>query len=110
MKTAARRDVFGQLLLIGYGKSSTFQLLHGVLSCLKAKGHEFPPNPLVVVILPLMSIVENHFGAIVRTRKGACTVINRSLPRSVGIVAWPVQRRFAYRAKFQKLFNDRGER
>ena len=62
VKTAARRDVFGQLLLIGYGKSSTFQLLHGVLSCLKAKGHEFPPNPLVVVILPLMSIVENHLG------------------------------------------------
>ena len=25
------------------------------------------------------------------------------------IVVWPVQRRFAYRAKFQKLFNDRGE-
>ena len=61
VKTVARRDVFGQLL-IGYGKSSTFQLLPSVLSCLKAKGYEFPPNPLVVVILPLMSIVENHLG------------------------------------------------
>ena len=29
--------------------------------------------------------------------------------RDFEIVAWPVQRRFAYRAKFQKLFNDRGE-
>ena len=25
------------------------------------------------------------------------------------IVAWPVQRRFAYGAKFQKLLNERGE-
>ena len=49
MKMVARRDVFGQLL-IGYGKSSTSPLLPGVLSCLKAKGYEFPPNPLVVVI------------------------------------------------------------
>ena len=54
--------MFSGKLLIGYGKSSTFQLLLGVLSCLKAKGYEFPPNPLVVVILPLMSIVENHLG------------------------------------------------
>ena len=32
-------------------------------------------------------------------------VISRLFPRLVDIVAWPVQRRFAYRAKFQKLFN-----
>ena len=38
-----------------------------------------------------------------------CTVISRSFPRWVDIVAWPVQRLFAYRAKFQKLSNDRGE-
>ena len=35
IKKIARRDVFGQLL-IGYGKSLTFKLLPGVLSCLKA--------------------------------------------------------------------------
>ena len=58
-KIVARRDVFGQLPT-GYGKSLTFQLLPGVLSCLKAKGYEFPPNPLVVVISPLMSIVEDQ--------------------------------------------------
>ena len=34
------------------------------------------------------------FGAI--ARKGACTVISRSFARSVDIVAWPVQRRFAF--------------
>ena len=35
IKKIARKDVFGQLLT-GYGKSLTFQLLPGVLSCLKA--------------------------------------------------------------------------
>ena len=34
------------------------------------------------------------FGAIVG--KGACTVISRQFPRSVDVVAWPVQRRFAF--------------
>ena len=34
-KIVARRYVYGQLLT-GYGKSLTFQLLPGVLSCLKA--------------------------------------------------------------------------
>ena len=34
-KIVARKDVFGQLPT-GYGKSLTFQLLHGVLNCLKA--------------------------------------------------------------------------
>ena len=55
----ARREVFGQLPT-GYCKSLTFQLLPGVLSSLKAKGYEFPPNPLVVVISPLISIVEDQ--------------------------------------------------
>ena len=50
------------------------------------------------------------FGAI--ARKGACTVISRSFARSVDIVAWPVQRRFAFCTSWKvsgKLFNDRGE-
>ena len=50
-KIVARRDVFEQLPTV-YGKSLTFQLLPGVLSCLKAQGYEFPPNPLVIVISP----------------------------------------------------------
>ena len=59
--------------------------------------------------LPIRWLSLFRHGAIARTRKGACTVTSRSFPRWVDIVAWPVQRRFAYRAKFQKLFNDRGE-
>ena len=49
------------------------------------------------------------FRPIAKRRKGACTVISRSFPRSADIVAWPMQRQFAYRAKFEKLFDDRGE-
>ena len=60
--------------------------------------------------LPIRWLSLFRHGAIARTRKaGACTVISRSFTRWVDIVAWPVQRRFAYRAKFQRLFNDRGE-
>ena len=59
--------------------------------------------------LPIRWLSLFRHGAIARTRKGACTEISRSFPRWVDIVAWPVQRRFAYREKFQKLFKDRGE-
>ena len=59
--------------------------------------------------LPVRWLSLFRHGAIARTRKGACTVISRSFPRWVDIVAWPVQLRFAYREKFQKLFKDRGE-
>ena len=54
-----KRDVFGQLPT-GYGKSLTFQLLPGVLKLLGAEGHAFPANPLVIVISPLLSIVEDQ--------------------------------------------------
>ena len=54
------------------------------------------------IFIPLMAILlrDFWFGAIARTRL---------FPRLVDIVVWPVQLQFAYRAKFQKLFNDQGE-
>ncbi|CAH3169313.1 unnamed protein product, partial [Porites lobata] len=58
-KIVGRRDVFEQLPT-GYGKSLTFQLLPGVLKSLNAKGYDFPSTPLVVVISPLMSIIEDQ--------------------------------------------------
>ena len=58
-KIVGKRDVFGQLPT-GYGKSLTFQLLPGVVKSLSAKGHGFPANPLVVVISPLLSIIEDQ--------------------------------------------------
>ncbi|CAH3018429.1 unnamed protein product, partial [Porites evermanni] len=58
-KIVGRRDVFGKLPT-GYGKSLTFQLLPGVLKSLNAKGYDFHSTPLVVVISPLMSIVEDQ--------------------------------------------------
>ena len=54
-----KRDVFGQLPT-GYGKSLTFQLLPEVFKSLSSKGHALPANPLVVVISPLLSIVEDQ--------------------------------------------------
>ena len=62
------------------------------------------PTQLIAILLR-----DFWFRAIAKRRKGACYVISRSFPRSADIVAWPMQRRLAYRAKFQKLFNDRGE-
>ena len=56
--------------------------------------------------LPIRWLSLFRYGAIAGTRKGACTVISRSFPRWVDLAEWPVQRRFAYRAKFQKLFNE----
>ena len=53
-----------------------------------------------------IAIRDFWFGPI--ARKGACTVIRPYFARSVDIVAWPVQQRFAFhRGKFQKLFNNR---
>ena len=62
------------------------------------------PTQLIAILLR-----DFWFRAIAKRRKGACTVISRSFPRSADIVAWPMQRRFTYRGKFQRLFNDRGE-
>ena len=89
-KIVGRRDVFGQLPT-GYGKSLTFQLLPGVLKSLNAKGYDFPSTPLVVVISPLMSIVEDQVkylrstgiqAAYIRESKTKdAEILNRSLKR-----------------------------
>ena len=102
-KIVGRGDVFGQLPT-GYGNSLTLQLLPGVLSCLKALGYEFPSQSIGCryFTTDVNCWGPFRFGAIARTRKGACTVISRSFPRSVDVVAWPVQRRFAYRAIFRR--------
>ena len=89
-KIVGRRDVFEQLPT-GYGKSLTFQLLPGVLKSLNAKGYDFPSTPLVVVISPLMSIVEDQVkylrstgiqAAYIRESKTKdAEILNRSLKR-----------------------------
>ena len=68
------------------------------------------PTQSATIVLTLWTTnckVAFWFGAI--ARKGASTVIGRSFACSADIVAWPVQRWFAHRGKFQKLFNCRGE-
>lgn len=53
------REVFASLPT-GFGKSLTFQILPIVLKSLRSLGHDFPPNPLVVVVSPLTSIVKDQ--------------------------------------------------
>ncbi len=40
-------------------------------------------------------------------KQSVSSAARRSFPRSIEIVAWPVQRRFSNHGKFQKSFNDR---
>ena len=72
-------------------ESLTFQLLPGVLKSLNAKGYDFPSTPLVVVISPLMSIIEDQVkylrstgiqAAYIRESKTKdAEILNRSLKR-----------------------------
>ena len=52
------RDVFAQLLT-RFGKSLTFQILPPLCKCLKSMGHNFPSRPLVAIVSPLLSIMED---------------------------------------------------
>ena len=57
-KVVHGRDFFAQLPT-GFGKSLTFQILPPLWKCLKSMGHNFPSNPLVVIVSPLLSIMED---------------------------------------------------
>lgn len=56
-----RKDVFAALLT-GFGKSLTFQILPSVYKVQHAHGFDVPPSPLVTVVSPLSSIVEDQVG------------------------------------------------
>ena len=43
-----------------FGKSLTFQILPPLCKCLKSMGHNFLSNPLVVIVSPLLSIMEDQ--------------------------------------------------
>ena len=58
-KVVQGRDVFDQLPT-GFGKSLTFQILPPLCKCLKSMGHNFPSKPLVVIVSPLLSIMEDQ--------------------------------------------------
>jgi len=61
------------------------------------------------IVAEFARISETVVGVAIGGKKVGRNVISRSFPRSVGIAAWPAQRRFAYRGKFQNLYNERGE-
>ena len=72
-KVVHGRDVFAQLPT-GFGKSLTFQILPPLCKCLKSMGHNFPPNPLVVIVSPLLSINNGRPGEVAEVT-GSCSCI-----------------------------------
>lgn len=58
-KVVHGRDVFAQLPT-AFEKSLTFQILPPLCKCLKSMGHNFPSNPLVVIVSLLLSIMEDQ--------------------------------------------------
>ena len=56
-----RKDVFAALLT-GFGKSLTFQILPSIYKAQHAHGFHVPLSPLVTVVSPLSSIVEDQVG------------------------------------------------
>ena len=58
-KVVHGRDVFAQLPT-GFGKSLTFQILPPPCKCLKSMGHNFPSNPLLVIVSPLLPVMEDQ--------------------------------------------------
>ena len=48
--------------------------------------------------------------SLARKQKGSCTsAASRHFPRSIDVVAWPVQRKFSRCRKFQKSCNETGD-
>ena len=60
-----KRSITGEFAEIfanvcGFGKRLTFQILPPLCKCLKSIGHNFPLSPLVVIVSPLLSIMEDQ--------------------------------------------------
>ena len=47
--------------------------------------------------------------SLMQKQEGECAADSRHFPRSIDIVAWPMQRKFSRRRKFQKSCNERGD-
>ena len=51
-----RKDVFA-VLPTGLGKSLIFQAIHDVCARLSSRGFDYPANPILLVIYPLLSLI-----------------------------------------------------
>ena len=83
-KVVHGRDVFAQLPT-GFGKSLTFQILPPLCKCLKSVGHNFPSKPLVVIVSPLLSIMEDQVKWL-RSRGFAAAYIGESNDKDRSII------------------------
>ena len=54
-----KKDVFA-VLPTGMGKSLIFQTVPDICSRLNKRGFQYPENPILLVICPLVSLVESH--------------------------------------------------
>ena len=54
-----RKDVFA-VLLTGFGKSLTFQVIPDICRRLAASGFKYPESPILLVICPLVSLITSH--------------------------------------------------
>ena len=59
-KVVHGRGFFFAQIPTGFGKSLTFQIVTPLCKCLKTMGHNFPSNPLVVIVSPLLTIMEDQ--------------------------------------------------
>ena len=75
-KVVHGRDVFAQLPT-GFWKSLTFQILPPLCKCLKSMRHNFPSNPLVVIVSQLLSIMEDQV-KLLRSRGFSAAYIGES--------------------------------
>ena len=83
-KVVHGRDVFAQLPT-RFGKSLTFQILPPLCKCLKSMGHNFPSKPLVVIVSPLLSIMEDQVTWL-RSRSFAAAYIGESNDKDRSII------------------------
>ena len=54
-----RKDVFA-VLPTGLGKSLIFQVIPDVCARLSSHGFDYPENPILLVICPLLSLISSH--------------------------------------------------
>ena len=83
-KVVHGRDGFAQLPT-GFGKSLTFQILPPLCKCRKSMGHNFPSKPLVVIVSPLLSIMEDQVKWL-RSRGFAAAYIGESNDKDRSII------------------------
>ncbi len=71
-----RRDVFA-VLPTGYGKSLIFQIIPSICSRMAACGLNYPENPILLVISPLVSLISSHIREL-KAHGISCAWLNES--------------------------------